>query len=149
ASFGTNDLAWQLRSECSPDFPYGKGRYYTVTYRITDIGGYSRDTMFAIPVLCVPGRVDPSTDVPYAGLTLDVAPSPNPITTSSTISYTIPGPSSAQVLLTISNNLGKWVKNLDYGMKAPGTYVLNWNGSAADGTILPNGVYAYQLSVGA
>jgi subtilisin-like proprotein convertase family protein len=148
ATTGVNTTSFQLRSECSPDAPFGNGRYYTIDYRITDVGGYQRDTLFAIPVLCIPGRVDPSTDVPFAGLTLDRAPSPDPLTSASNISYTIPGPSSAQILLTICNNLGKWIKNFDYGMKAPGTYTLSWNASAADGTILPNGVYAYQLSVG-
>jgi subtilisin-like proprotein convertase family protein len=146
ATLGVNTLNFQLRSEC---LSTGKGRYYTVDYRITDVGGYQRDTVFAIPVLCTPGRVNPSTDVPFAGLTLDRTSSPDPLVSSSTISYTIPGPSSAPVLLTICNNLGKWVKNFDFGTKAAGTYTLSWNASAADGTILPNGVYAYQLSVGA
>ena len=149
ATTGVNTLNFQLRSECSPNAPYGKGRYYTIDYRITDIGGYQRDTIFAIPVLCVPGRVDPSTDIPFAGLSLDVAPSPDPLTTTSAIQYTIPGPSNASVLLTVCNNLGKWVDNLDYGNKGAGTYTLNWSGTAADGSPLPNGVYAYQLRVGA
>ncbi|MEP7234736.1 MAG: S8 family serine peptidase, partial [Ignavibacteriota bacterium] len=146
---GANTLNFQLRSECSPDAPYGKGRYYTVTYHITDAGGYQRDTVIVIPVLCVPGRVDPSTDVPYAGLSLDVAPSPNPLTATSAIGYTIPGPSSASVLLTVCNNVGKWVNNLDYGTKTAGFHNLNWSGTAADGSPLPNGVYSYQIKVGA
>lgn len=151
ASFGTNDLAFQLRSECSPDAPFGKGRYYTTTYRFTDVGGFQRDTIIAIPVLCTPGRVDPFTTVAAAtgSVTMDIAPSPSPLVTTSKINYTITGASSAEVLLTISNNMGKWVRNFDYGVKAPGTYSLTFNGNAADGTPLPNGVYAYQLAVGA
>jgi subtilisin-like proprotein convertase family protein len=149
ASLGTNDLAFQLRAECSPDAPYGHGRYYTVDYRITDVGGYQRDTLFAIPVICSPGRVDPSADVSYPGLSLDVAPSPNPLIGTSAIHYTIPAPSTVPVLLNVSNNLGKWVYSMDYGNKAPGTYTINWNSTVADGTMLPGGVYVYQLSVGA
>ena len=151
ASFGTNDLAFQLRSECSPDAPNGKGRYYTIDYHISDVGGVQRDTMFAIPVLCSPGRVDPFTTVAagVGSVTLDVAPSPNPLITTSTIQYTIAGGPAASMLLVLSNNLGKWVRNLDFGPKAPGTYTITFDGNAADGSQLPNGVYAYQLTVGA
>ncbi|MBS1902477.1 MAG: S8 family serine peptidase [Bacteroidetes bacterium] len=148
ATLGTNDLAFQLRSEA---LSTGNGRYYTVTYRISDVGGYQRDTMFAIPAFSTPGRIDPSATVAASvgSVTMDVAPSPNPLTTSSTISYTITGPSSAPVLLTIVNNRGKWVRNLDYGTRSPGTYALTFDGNGADGSPLPNGVYAYQLTAGA
>ncbi len=150
ATTGVNTTSFQLRSETSPDAPYGTGRYYTVTYRVID-GAYLRDTTFAIPVLRSPGRVDPfmNTAAATGSVKLDVAPSPNPVITTGTIQYTLSGGPAAQVLLVISNNVGKWVRNLDQGLKAPGTYTLTFDGNAADGTPLPNGVYPYQLTVGA
>jgi hypothetical protein len=146
ATFATNDLAFQLRSECKPQ---SAGRWYTVTYRIADNDGYQRDTSFYIPVICDGGHFDPAANSGAAGVLLDAAPSPNPLTSTSSISYTIPAGGSAPVRLRVCNALGKWVKNLDYGTKAPGTYLINWAGTRADGVPLPNGVYIYQLSVGA
>lgn len=150
ATLGTNDLAFQLRSEA---LSTGNGRFYTVKYRITDVAGYQRDTTFAIPAFATPGRVDPSVTIAAASgtVTLGVAPSPNPLLSSSVISYTITvGTASAvPVLLTVLNNRGKWVRNLDYSSRAPGTYNVTFDGNGADGTPLPNGVYAYQLAIGA
>jgi len=65
---------------------------------------------------------------------------PNPVISSTTISYSIP--SRANVLLTVYDNIGRVVEILENGVKGCGTYEIPWIPKQ------PNGIYFYQLVSG-
>ncbi len=68
---------------------------------------------------------------------------PNPFNASTAIHYQLPRDS--QVVLTVFNALGQQVAVLLQGRQAAGVYRAIWDGKAADGSVLPSGVYLYRL----
>ncbi len=63
---------------------------------------------------------------------------PNPFNSQTKIRFSIP--QSTEVILTVYNTIGQIVYNLIYARYSPGTYEVNFNGSA-----LSSGVYYYVL----
>jgi hypothetical protein len=63
---------------------------------------------------------------------------PNPFNPSTTIKFDIA--SQSDVTLSIFNLIGQKVKEVNYGVKSPGSYKYNWNASE-----LSSGIYFYEL----
>lgn len=72
--------------------------------------------------------------------------SPNPFSTSTTISYTLM--SKSNTLLNVYNANGLLVYNKDFGSVPQGEVRLNWNGTGNTGEKLKPGIYCYQLLSG-
>ena len=69
---------------------------------------------------------------------------PNPFNPSTTISYEVARP--AHVTLVVYNILGQEVSRLVDGQKAPGRYVVVWNGKNVQGRGVASGIYVYRLT---
>jgi hypothetical protein len=140
APTGVNTTALQLRAECAP---LSNGRIYTATYNLSDVGGFSQNYTITVPVLCTIGHAFTGPVINPPNVILN-PPNPNPVVTTTTISYNLP--SAGNVNLKIFNMRGKWQKNLDYGAKTAGPHSVTWDGKRADGFLLPDGPYVYQLN---
>ncbi len=68
---------------------------------------------------------------------------PNPFSQAATIQLSIPVESSAEV--SLYDICGRRVRTLLSGRHSPGTQVIEWNGTAEDGTTVGNGVYLCRL----
>jgi Ca-activated chloride channel family protein len=74
---------------------------------------------------------------------------PNPFNPVTRIKYTLPaGATAYQVVIKIYDTLGRLVKVLENGAKAPGTYIVVWDGSDTRGELVPSGVYFYTIQAG-
>ncbi len=70
---------------------------------------------------------------------------PNPFNASTTIPYHLAHP--GWVRLSIYNAYGQMVTSLIDGHQAAGAYTLKWNGTLADGSPAPSGIYFCRLQV--
>jgi hypothetical protein len=68
---------------------------------------------------------------------------PNPFNASTHIRYTLP--ERTRITMTIYNLLGQVVKAWTDLPQSAGTYELEWDGLADDGSMLASGVYFYRL----
>lgn len=74
---------------------------------------------------------------------------PNPFNPLTNISFRIPsGPGMYHVTIKIYDALGRLILVLVDENKAAGTYTVQWNGTAADGSRVPSGVYMYTIEAG-
>ncbi|MFQ5637200.1 MAG: choice-of-anchor D domain-containing protein, partial [bacterium] len=75
---------------------------------------------------------------------------PNPFNPTTTIQIDIPDRNSdaVQVQLRVYNLLGELVRVLVDERKAPGRYLVEWDGKDRTGKWVPSGVYFYQLLAG-
>ncbi|MBN1482628.1 T9SS C-terminal target domain-containing protein [candidate division KSB1 bacterium] len=71
---------------------------------------------------------------------------PNPFNPSTTISFSLAN--AGDVTLTVYNNLGQKVRTLLSAVLSEGQHYVQWHGRDETGTIMPNGVYYYELSSG-
>ena len=72
-----------------------------------------------------------------------VAVSPNPFNSSTSIDYALS--TRQHVELAVYNVAGQKLVELDRGERAPGRYVVSWNGRDAQGSPVASGLYLYQL----
>lgn len=72
---------------------------------------------------------------------------PNPFNSDTVIRFTLPN--SGAVELGLYNLAGQRVARLASGMRAAGSYAVNWDGRDEQGEELASGVYLYRLQVGA
>lgn len=114
----------------------------TYYYRLGD-----RDFSGAIsyhPVVRVTPNANQDDYEPILPLKLRLFPPyPNPFNPTTTIKYQIPA--SQFVELSITNLLGKQVKQLYLGTAEQGTYQLRWDGKDNNGRSLPSGIYFVTL----
>lgn len=68
---------------------------------------------------------------------------PNPFNPVTEIKFTLP--EAAEVNFTVYNILGQVVVNYERDFNAPGTYGLRWNGRNDAGSLMPSGVYFYEI----
>lgn len=74
---------------------------------------------------------------------------PNPFNPVTTISYQLPaGQALYHVTIKIYDALGRLIRVLVDENKAAGIYNVQWNGTAADGSKVPSGVYIYTIEAG-
>lgn len=76
---------------------------------------------------------------------------PNPFNPQTTIRYTIAeqnGHDRVNTSLTVYSSRGQLVKTLVNEEKAPGEYLVHWNGENDSGEILASGTYLYRLQAG-
>jgi hypothetical protein len=106
---------------------YDDGMPFTASDCITIMAGHHR-----------PSKDHGGSDHLGAGLGL---PSPNPFNPVTRISYDVP--STQHVRIAIYNVAGQLVENLVNEVKAPGTYMVEWNAGN-----LPSGVYFYRMQTG-
>ncbi len=74
-------------------------------------------------------------------------PSVNPLT-SGTTTFTYTLATAETIDLSIFDLHGKWQISVDNSAKSSGLHTMSWNGHGANGTLLPDGTYIYQLSAG-
>jgi flagellar hook assembly protein FlgD len=75
---------------------------------------------------------------------------PNPFNASTVIKFTVPYDLSFQrAKLTIYNIQGEVIRELLDENLASGTYLTRWDGMNASGSVVPSGVYFYNLRLGA
>ncbi|MBI4534879.1 MAG: Omp28-related outer membrane protein [Ignavibacteriae bacterium] len=94
-------------------------------------------------------RVDGLTGVGEEGFPATYSLSqnyPNPFNPSTSFRYDLS--ERSVVTLKVFNLLGQEVRTLTSGEKAAGSYQVEWNGRADDGSEVPSGVYLYQLNAG-
>jgi len=70
---------------------------------------------------------------------------PNPFTTSTAVSFTVP--TTSRVSVDIYDAIGNRVATLANDVYNAGAYSVEWNGSA-NGVVLPNGIYTVRVSDG-
>ena len=70
---------------------------------------------------------------------------PNPFNPYTTIKYDLPH--DADVSLVVYNSLGEIVQVLVYGNQYSGRHAAVWNGESMQNSIVPSGIYIYQLTV--
>ena len=70
---------------------------------------------------------------------------PNPFNPSTTIVYDLSAP--AKVQLSVFNIHGQIVSTLSQGYQLAGKYSSVWNGRDERGSVLPSGIYLYQLRI--
>lgn len=68
---------------------------------------------------------------------------PNPFNLSTSISFSIS--EKGMVSLSIYNIKGQKVKTLVDGVREPGIYTINWDGTNHKGDVVASGIYLYQL----
>ena len=142
ATTGTNTTSIQLRAKCDAN----TGRVYTAKYELTDIGGYDSTFNLYVPVLNKIGHNSASPITSSGGTSLGV-PSVNPLLSGTTIfTYTLS--TAENIDLSIFDLRGKWQISVDNGAKSSGLHTVSWSGDGANGTLLPDGTYIYQLSAG-
>ncbi|MCF7802601.1 MAG: S8 family serine peptidase [Candidatus Marinimicrobia bacterium] len=71
---------------------------------------------------------------------------PNPFNPSTTISYNLP--EESRVTLSVYNALGQQVTTLQNSVQDDGHHTVQWNGTSADGSVVPSGVYFYRIRAG-
>jgi len=71
---------------------------------------------------------------------------PNPFSSSTTIRYVLPRPSS--VNLAVFDNTGRLVRILQRGFLPAGVHTAHWDGTSTAGGRVANGTYFYRLRVG-
>jgi subtilisin-like proprotein convertase family protein len=142
ATTGTNTTSLQLRAKCDANI----GRVYSASYELTDIGGYDSIFKLSIPVLNKIGHASASPITSSGGTSLAL-PSVNPLV-SGTTTFTYTLSAAENIDLSIFDLLGKWKISVDNGAKTSGVHNITWNGDGANGTLLPDGTYIYQLSAG-
>lgn len=89
--------------------------------------------------------VDPegtAPQVPPAGLQVSCAP--NPFSSHTSVSFSLPGPGRAE--LALYDVAGRRVRDLDGGRFAAGTHSAVWDGTTTSGARVPAGVYLVRLS---
>jgi subtilisin-like proprotein convertase family protein len=142
ATTGTNTTSIQLRAKCDAN----TGRVYTAKYELTDIGGYDSTFYLYVPVLNKIGHNSASPITSSGGTSLGL-PSVNPLLSgNTTFTYTLS--TAENIDLSIFDLRGKWHISVDNGAKSSGLHTVSWNGDGANGTLLPDGTYIYQLSAG-
>ena len=72
--------------------------------------------------------------------------SPNPFNPSTTIQYQIPEGAGVSFTLNVYDIRGRLIRTLDSGVKAPGFYRVQWDGTDNSGRHLSSGVYFYRFS---
>ena len=72
--------------------------------------------------------------------------SPNPFNPSTTIQYQVPEGAGVSFTLNVYDIRGRLLKTLDSGVKAPGFYRVQWDGTDNSGRHLSSGVYFYRFS---
>ncbi len=96
------------------------------------------------------GGCGPSTsvDMPVVPASLVLfAPSPNPFTASTTISYHVPA-AEGRLELAIYNAGGRVVRTVATGQPGPGAHVFVWDGTDDAGERVSSGVYFVRASLG-
>ncbi len=77
---------------------------------------------------------------------------PNPFNPSTSIRYDVPAveppESEVGVLLQVFNLRGQLIKTLEDGVKAPGSYVVHWDGRDEKGESAVSGIYLYRIQAG-
>jgi lysophospholipase L1-like esterase len=77
---------------------------------------------------------------------------PNPFNPSTSIRYDVPAAeppeSEVSVLLQVYNLRGQLIKTLEDGVKAPGSYVVHWDGRDEMGESAVSGIYLYRIQAG-
>ncbi|MFB0516613.1 MAG: glycosyl hydrolase 53 family protein [Candidatus Neomarinimicrobiota bacterium] len=71
---------------------------------------------------------------------------PNPFNTSTVVTYQIPDRS--YLAISVYDLQGRLVRQLDSGIKEPGTHTLSWNGEDSNGVGVASGVYYLVLKTG-
>ncbi len=142
ATTGTNTTSLQLRAKCDAN----SGRVYSASYELTDIGGYDSIFKLSIPVLNKIGHASGSPVTSSGGTSLGL-PSVNPLV-SGTTTFTYTLSTAENIDLSIFDLRGKWQISVDNGAKTSGVHNITWNGDGANGTLLSDGTYIYQLSAG-
>ncbi|KAA3612230.1 MAG: T9SS C-terminal target domain-containing protein [Calditrichaeota bacterium] len=71
---------------------------------------------------------------------------PNPFNPSTNIRFQLP--ENTDVMLKIFNTLGQEVKTLVNRQMSPGMHTVLWDGRGNSGTLVPSGVYYYQIRAG-
>jgi predicted outer membrane repeat protein len=92
----------------------------------------------------------PSTGVGDDSILEDIRlrANPNPFSSGTRISYSVPRQSSAPVLLRIFDPTGRLVRTLVDAAQPAGTYSVAWNGTDLTGQMATGGIYFCRLSVG-
>ncbi len=72
---------------------------------------------------------------------------PNPFNPSTTIQFTVKN--AGQVKLAIYDLLGKEIRSLVNESLSQGSYTTSWDGRDNTGSVVPSGVYIYQIETGA
>ncbi|MFI5371851.1 MAG: FlgD immunoglobulin-like domain containing protein [Candidatus Eisenbacteria bacterium] len=73
---------------------------------------------------------------------------PNPFSTQTSLAFSVSTTATGPVSIAVFDVTGRLVRQLVNGMQAPGQYVVQWDGSAADGTPAKSGLYFIRGRVG-
>jgi hypothetical protein len=68
---------------------------------------------------------------------------PNPFATTTTISYSVA--ETCELSMTILSSLGEVLRLFDQKIHHPGDYSIEWSARENNGTLLPAGIYFYQI----
>ncbi len=143
-----NDGAWDEGKE-GYNFitaPLSQGQHVVEARAIQTFGNF--DTTYAVDTL----TVDPTSgvDVARIGSRLVVAPYPNPFGPQVELRFNVPGEEGKAVAVSMSiyDVRGREVARLIDGVRSPGPGKLSWDGTYANGSAAPSGIYFVDLLAG-
>ena len=94
-------------------------------------------------LLPIPRPVDPIVADYHPAEAALAANYPNPTSGSTTIPFFLPADDNIRVDIVDIN--GRPVKELASGLYPAGNHQLEWNGTNSAGSLVPSGIYIYQL----
>jgi hypothetical protein len=140
-----NDGAWDQGGE---GFHFttsalSEGEHVIEARAIQTYGNF--DTTYAADTL----TIDPGSgiDVAHLGAGLAVAPYPNPFGPRVELRFNVPGEEGkvVAVLMSIFDVRGREVRRLIDGLRSSGPGRLSWDGTYANGSMAPSGIYFVEL----
>lgn len=144
ATFGTPDVAFQLRAERSGN---GTGRIYTIIYEAEDCSmNFAYDTV-QVRVPHDGSSEEQDEDLPGKARVAALLPSyPNPFNPTTTVSYSLTA--REYVSLQIFDTKGRLVRTLCNEVVSEGTHGVIWNGRDNLGSQVAAGVYFVRFKAG-
>jgi len=121
--------------------PFSEGMS-TGDFRVKSLGNPNLTSFFQVTLYA--GYTSSVSDGIAASGVLLEQNAPNPVSSSTSISFSLPAASN--VSLDIFDVSGRLVRTLSSGLKDAGTHQVTWNGKDDSGSRLANGVYYYRLS---
>ncbi|MEA3475352.1 MAG: FlgD immunoglobulin-like domain containing protein [Candidatus Cloacimonadota bacterium] len=146
--FGNNG-PWAMIADSLPN----NGRYQWTIARISSSDCYIRYTVWTVtdtvtsitPSAFSVSSTPPATDDISINQKAFIQNYPNPFDKQTTIKFSIP--KDCYVELNIYDIKGKWLKTLVNRRMKAGSHNIVWNGRNHNNTILPNGIYLYQIKI--
>jgi uncharacterized protein (TIGR02145 family) len=143
SDMGNSDYFWSSTQYSA--YAWYRTLYYNRSGLLRDLN-YREDGFSVRCVNDIPLGIDEHGGAEHPDAFKLIQNYPNPFNPSTSIEYSVP--TRTHVTVEIFNLLGQHVRTLVDGMKSPGTYKIDWDGTDGAGRSVSTGVYMYRLKAG-